>query len=157
MTKGNFFRYYNRLTGADRTLVFFEYKGNIYIHECHHIAPRWAHEEFESSKNGGHQKFKMYISTAEKAKLVGKSHLVMTKAEFEAIPYKNKGHKCEAYLHKACGLGEYTPDHVRFDECGDVEINGIQYQVKFQNASLTNVVVLHKAQAKARERRKAVA
>jgi hypothetical protein len=99
----------------------------------------------------------MYISTAEKAKLVSKSHLVMTKAEFEAIPYKNKGHKCEAYLHKACGLGEYTPDHIRFDECGDVEINGIQYQVKFQNASLTNVVVLRKAQAKAREKRKAVA
>jgi hypothetical protein len=54
-------------------------------------------------------------------------------------------------------LGEYTPDHIRFDECGDVEINGVQYQVKFQNASLTNVVVLHKAQAKAREKRKAVA
>jgi hypothetical protein len=31
-----------------------------------------------------------------------------------------------------------------------VEINGIQYQVKYQNASLTNVVVLHKAQKKAR-------
>ena len=150
MTKGNFFRYYNRLTGADRTLVFFEYKSNIYIHECHHIAPRWAHEEFESSKNGGHQKFKMYISATEKVKLVPKSTMVMTLAEFNAIPYANKGHKCEAWLYKACNLGEYTPDHKRFDECGDVEIDGIQYQVKFQNASLTNVVVLHKAQKKAR-------
>ena len=109
MTKGNFFRYYNKLTGADRTLVFFERKGIIYIYNCKHIAPRWAHEEFESSKNGGAQKFKMYISVAEKDKLIAKGATpVMTKAEFEAIPYKNKGHKCEYYLHKACGLGEYT-------------------------------------------------
>ena len=150
MTKGNFFRYYNRLTGADRTLIFFSHNGDIYIHECHHIAPRWAHEEFESSKNGGHQKFKMYLSASEKAKLAPKSYKVMTCEEFEAIPYKNKGHKCEAWLHMVCDLGNYTPDHKRFDECGDVEINGIQYQVKFQNASLTNVVVLHKAQKRAR-------
>ena len=150
MTKSNFFRYYNRLTGADRTLVFFEYKGNIYIHECHHIAPRWAHEEFESSKNGGHQKFRMRISTDEKVKLIPKSKMVMTSKEFNAIPYKNKGHKCEAWLHMVCDLGEYTPDHKRFDECGDVRIGGVEYQVKFQNASLTNVVVLHKAQKRAR-------
>lgn len=155
MTKGNFFRYYNKLTGADRTLIFFERKGIIYIYNCKHIAPRWAHEEFESSKNGGQQKFKMYISVSEKDKLIAKGATpIMTKAEFEAIPYKNKGHKCEAYLHKACGLGEYTPDHVRFDYCGDVEIGGIQYQVKYENASLTNVDVLHKAQKRAREMRK---
>ena len=151
MTKANFFRYYNRLTGADRTLVFFEYRGLIYIHNCKHIAPRWAHEEFESSKNGGHQKFKMYLSTSEKIKLVKQGALpVMTCEEFEEIPYKNKGHKCEAWLHKVCNLGEYVPDHKRFDECGDVRINGVEYQVKFQNASLTNVVVLHKAQKDAR-------
>lgn len=156
MTKGNFFRYYNRLTGADRTLVFFEYKGFIYIHNCKHIAPRWTHEERESTKNGGHQKFKMYLSIAEKAKLVKKGAVpVMTAEEFEAIPYKNKGHKCEYYLHMACNLGTYKPDRVRFDKCGDVRINGIEYQVKFENASLTNVEVLHKAQRDAREGKRA--
>lgn len=150
MTKGNFFRYYNRLTGADKTLIFFEFQNEIYIHECKHIAPRWAHEEWESSKNGGHQKFKMYITTKEKARLVKASTKIMTAEEFSAIPYKNNGHKCEAWLHKVCDLGEYTPDNLRFDKGGDVVINGVSYQVKYQNASLTNVVVLHKAQKDAR-------
>ena len=157
MTKGNFFRYYNRLTGADRTLVFFERKKVIYVHECKHIAPRWAYEEFESSKNGGHQKFKMYISASEKDKLIKQGAVaVMTAEEFRTIPVANKGHKCEYYLHQACNLGEYKPDHVRFDKCGDVEINGVQYQVKFENATLTNVVVLHKAQKDARAKSRAV-
>ena len=155
MTKSNFFRYYNRLTGADSTLVFFERNNLIYVWCCKHIAPRWAHMEYESSKNGGAQKFKMYISVAEKDKLIKKGAIpVMTVAEFEAIPYKNKGHKCECWLHKVCDLGNYKPDRVRFDYCGDVEINGIQYQVKFENASLTNVDVLHKAQARARAMKK---
>ena len=150
MTKANFFRYYNRLTASDRTLVFFNYKGNIYMHDCHHIAPRWAHKEYESSKNGGAEKFKMYITANEKAKLVNKSVKVMTTEEFNNLPYKNKGWNCEYYLHKAHNLGEHRPDHIRFDKDGDVNINGIKYQVKFENASLTNVDVLHKAQRDAR-------
>ena len=97
----------------------------------------------------------MYINVAEKDKLIKKGATpVMTKAEFESIPYKNKGHKCEYYLHKVCGLGEYAPDRIRFDYCGDVDINGIQYQVKYENASLTNIDVLHKAQKRAREMKK---
>lgn len=155
MTKKNFFHYYNKLTGADETLVFFERKGYIYIYRCKHIAPRWCKEGRESKSKGGAQKWRMYITVSERDKLIAKGATkVMTVAEFKEIPHKNKGHKCEYFLHKACGLGEYTPDKVRFDVCGDVEINGIQYQVKFQNASLTNVDVLHKAQANARKARK---
>ena len=81
----------------------------------------------------------------------------MTIEEFETIPYKNKGHKCEYWLHKAYNLGEYKTDSIRFDKCGDVRINGIEYQVKFENASLTNVNILHKAQKDARKAKKAMA
>lgn len=157
MTKGNFFRYYNRLTGADRTLVFFIYNSKVYKYDCKHIAPRWTRKERESAKNGGWEKFKMYINADEKKRLVPKSEVVMTIEEFEAIPYKNKGHKCEYWLHKAYNLGEYKTDNIRFDKCGDVRINGIEYQVKFENASLTNVNILHKAQKDARIAKKAVA
>lgn len=150
MTKGNFFRYYNRLTGADRTLVFFHHKGNIYIHECHHIAPRWTVEAYESTSKGGYLKYRMRMTAEEKAKLALKSCMVMTWEEFMAIPQSNKGHKCEYWLHKVCNLGEYAPDKEPFDKCGDVTINGIQYQVKFENATLTNINALHNAQLRAR-------
>lgn len=153
MTKKNFFRYYNKLTGADRTLVFFIHNHIVYLWECHHIAPRWTREARESKSKGGAQKFRMYITAKEKKNLIKKGAIpVMTETEFKAIPVKNKGNKCEMWLHKVCGLGEYTPDHVRFDKSGDVKINGIEYQVKFQNATLTNVDVLHKAQKEARKK-----
>lgn len=154
MTKKNFFHYYNKLSGADAYLIFFQYNGNIYMMEAKHIAPRWTHEERESKKNGGHQKWKMYISKAEKQKLIAKAQIVMTVKEFNAIPYSNKGHRCEAFLHELYNLGTYTPDRVRFDKCGDVRINGVEYQVKFENASLCNVNTLHHAQADARKARK---
>lgn len=68
---------------------------------------------------------------------------------------KNKGHKCEYWLHEKYNLGKYQSDNIRFDKCGDVRINGVGYQVKFENASLTNVNVLHKAQKDARMTKRA--
>lgn len=154
MTKANFFRYYNKLSGSDKTLIFFEYLDNIYIWVCTHIPPRYTAKTRESSKNGGYEKFKMRITADEKARLVNKGAVrVMTITEFENIPYSNKGFKCESYLHTACNLGEYKPNPKRFDMGGDVRIDGIEYQVKFENASITNVNVLHNAQRYAREQR----
>lgn len=158
MTKKNFFHYYNELSGADDTLIFFIHKHMVYLYKCHHIAPRWTKEARESKSKGGYQKFRMYISATEKAKLIAKGAIpIMTEVEFNALPYaRNKGHRCEYWLHMVCDLGEYTPDKVPFDVCGDIRIDGIEYQIKFQNASLTNVNALHNAQARARARRRAV-
>lgn len=156
MTKQNFMHFYHILNGSQGYDIFFERKGFIYYIECARIAPRWVKEGRESKSKGGAQKFRMYIPTAERDKLIAKgATLVMSSAEFKALPYRNKGHKCEYYLHQLHNIGEYKPDNLRFDKGGDICVNGIQYQVKFQNATLTNVDVLHKAQADARERRKA--
>lgn len=155
MTKKNFMHYYHNLNGSEGYEIFFERKGNIYRIVINRIAPRWVKEGRESKSKGGAQKFRMYISVAERDKLIAKgATLVMSSEEFKALPYKNKGHKCEYYLHQIYGLGEYAPDNLRFDKGGDICVNGIQYQVKFQNATLTNVDVLHKAQADAREAKK---
>lgn len=152
MTKANFLRYYNKLTGADKTLLFFEKDKKIYVWECKHLAPRWIKEAFESSSKGGHQKFRMYLKASEKEKLVKKGAIeVMTKEEFESIEYSNKGMKCEKWLHDKTNQA-YTPNNKRFDKGGDITINRIEYQVKFENATLTNVEVLHKAQKEKRKK-----
>ena len=155
MTKQNFLKYYNKLSGADKTLVFFQKNGKIYLWECDHVAPRWIQEGFESSSKGGQQKFRMYIKASEKEKLIKKGAIeVMTTEEFESIPYSNKGMKCEKWLHDKTNQ-DYKPNNKRFDKGGDICINGVEYQIKFENATLTNVDVLHKAQ-KAVPRKKRV-
>lgn len=152
MTKGNFFRYYNKLAGCHAYLIFFAYGKEIYMATTDRIAPRWCIEARESSKNGGAQKWKMSLKKAQKEELINKgAQVVCSKEEFENIPYNNKGHKCECWLHEHYNLGEYKPDSLRFDKGGDVCIDGIEYQVKFENASLTNVKVLRRAQDDARK------
>ena len=47
------------------------------------------------------------------------------------------------------------PDQLRFDKGGDLEINGKQYQIKFQNAQVVTVDTIHKVQKEYREMRKA--
>lgn len=152
MSKGNFFKYYNRLNGADAYMVMFLYDGKLWLFETSHIKPRWTVEARESTKNGGFQKWKMSLKKAHKEQLIKAGAVVVATAEeFNNMPYSNKGHKCECLLHHLYDLGEYTPDRVRFDKDGDITINGIKYQVKFENASLTNVRTLRKAQDDARK------
>lgn len=162
MTKGNFFRYYNKLNGADMYMIFFIYKKMLYKAVVPHIAQKWCNEGRESfNKNkkgeitsGGEQKWKMSLKNTHKEELIRKGAVVvMTEEEFNSLPckYSNKGDRCEWFLHQEYNLGEYTPNNFRFDKGGDVEIDGIQYQVKFENASLTNVKTLRRAQDSARQ------
>ena len=153
MTKENFFRYYNKLIGCDAYLIFFEYKKNIYAYKCNHIDKNWTHKAHEATKKGGWMKFKMDMKVEHKQKILPKSTMVMTLKEFEQLPYSNKGRKCEYWLHQITNQpGTYKPDNDRFDKRGDIEIDGVRYQVKFENASLTNVNSLHNAQYEARVR-----
>lgn len=154
MTKTNFFRYYNKLSGADAYIIMFEYNGKIWQAITKHIKPSWTREERESTQNGGWQKWKMKLTKAHKENLIKKgATVVATKEDFENAPYKNKGHKCEYLLHQIYQLGTYKPDNKRFDKGGDIKVDGVEYQVKFENASLTNVNVLHNAQRDARGRK----
>lgn len=164
MTKGNFFRYYNKLSGCHKYLIFFEYCGFIYYATVDRIAPRWCIESRESyrhNKNGttsgGEQKWIMSMKREHKEELVNKgAKIAMTKEEFEKLGEikPNKGRRCELWLHKKYNLGEHKDDTLRFDKGGDVCIDGIEYQVKFQNASLTNVKSLRNAQDSARKLKK---
>lgn len=151
MTKKNFLHYYHKLSGSEANIIFFRMKQVVYMAFVDRIQPRWVYESRESTAKGGYQKFKMRLTKVEKERLIKEgAQPVMTYDELKALPVKNLGRKCELYLHEAYDLGEYVPDTLRFDKGPDVTINGIAYQVKYENASLTNVNVLHKAQRAAR-------
>ena len=153
MTKGNFFKYYNKLNGADAYMIFFLYGGKLWMLKVPHIKPSWTKESRESSSNGGFQKWMMKNTKAIKEQYIRKGAVVVaTEEEFNNMPYaNNKGRRCEWWLHQIYNLSEYTPDNERFDKGGDVRIDGIEYQVKFENASLTNVRTLRRAQDDARK------
>ena len=38
----------------------------------------------------------------------------------------------------------WTKNSIPFTECGDININGIEYQIKYQGATFTNEKILNK-------------
>ena len=83
MTKGNFFRYYNRLSGADRYFLVFPFKKNMYVADLRHLCSTWCFETRESDQNGGWQKWMLQPGKLPKARLVKKAVYLMTQKEFE--------------------------------------------------------------------------
>ena len=159
MTTGNFFRYYNKLNGADRYFLVFVYQGMVWVADLRHLSSSWCYKTRESAKNGGWEKWMLKASLLPKERLVKRAVCLMTVAEFEAqrkVSKQNRGYFCEMLLCEKLGCAPSSDDRTaRFDRCGDVVYNGLQYQVKYENASLTNVNTLHHAQADARAKRRA--
>lgn len=150
MTTDNFFRYYNRYSGADRYFLVFTFKKQVYLADVRHLSRTWCAVEHESTQNGGWQKWKLQPGRLPKEQLVKKAVRLMSVEEFETqrkASRKNKGYFCEMWLceNYGCTPASDKPS-TRFDECGDVVYNGLQYQVKYENASLTNVNTLHNVQ-----------
>ena len=157
----SFLRSYNKLSGADLDFVGFEYKGFIYITIFERIPASICYKTRESTSKGGQPKVCIRMNNKQKEKYIknGKAVQLMTYDDLMAIPTNqntNRGHKLEKYfatLHAAENPHWKEGGHDRFDKGGDVVIDGLQVQIKFGNASLTNVDVLHRAQDAARARK----
>ena len=78
--------------------------------------------------------------------LSGRAKEVMSEGNFTKIAVENKlnkGQTCE-YLAAKARKQEYKLDNVRFDKAGDVNLKRKRIQVKFENASLTQLRTIAK-------------
>lgn len=76
----------------------------------------------------------------------GKAKQVMSEEKFLQLTEKqelNKGQTCE-YLSAKARKQDYTLDSTRFDKAGDVNLKRKKIQVKFENASLTQLRTIAK-------------
>lgn len=103
----------------------------------------------ESSSKGGYEKLRLSITKAIKQEFInsGKARYIMTEEHFiekAKVANLNKGQYCE-YISATSRKQEYKLDSVRFDKGGDVNLKRKQIQVKFENASLTQLRTIDKA------------
>ncbi len=156
MKKQTMIRQYRRFSGADGYIVGFEYKKNIYIIEVAEIMPRWTFISYSSSKNGRQPKLQMGLKKAHKEQLIRKGAvMICTAEELEQFEGKNKGWKLETAVMNHFGIeNEKGQDNEKFSKCGDMELNGKQLQIKFQNAQVVAEKTLHNLQKQAREEKK---
>ena len=143
MKKENAIRYYRKFSGADAYILGFNYKKNFYIISVEEIMPRYIRVERASSKKGGGEKLQFRLKNCHKEQLIRKG---ATKVEFTPKT-NNKGREFEQFIYERNGQEFRGADHVGFWVCGDININGIEYQVKLEGAQIVTFDTIKNLQA----------
>lgn len=133
---------YNRLSFTHRYIFGFHFKKNIYLVEAtSEILPFILTLEKASSKNGGGYGLRFNPNTKQKTLLLSNGARVLcSKAYFEEVTNNskyNKGDVFEKMVTEKCGQ-MWHKDNLPFTVAGDIEVNGIAYQIKFEKATFVN-------------------
>ena len=139
---------YEELNGCNCYEVYFNFKHFIFKIELKKLDSDMVKVSRESSSKGGYEKLKLAITSAKKQAwlMSGKAKKVMSEEELNKLAQElelNKGQACE-YLSAKARKQEYTIDNVRFDKAGDVNLKRKKIQVKYENASLTQLRTIAK-------------
>lgn len=117
----------------------FEYKGNIYMTVTDGTVLPFVTCLDKASRGAGYAlRFKPTV--AQKLVLLTGAQVLCSKAYFEetvAASKYNSGEIFEKMVTEFFGQ-VWTKDNVPFTEDGDITVNGIAYQIKFQKASFCN-------------------
>ena len=147
MKKTTAIRNYRRFTGAEEYIVGFIHGHNLYAIRVEELMPRWMVMKAESSRHA--EKLQMSLKAKHKRELINKgAELICTEEEFlQMNDLRNKGFTFERLIFNLNGQGaEWSRDNVRFDKCGDINIDGVEIQIKFENAQIVTVPTIKKLQ-----------
>lgn len=138
---------YEKFSFSHNYIIGFSYKGNIYAHICHmEDMTESLHIDSASQKNGGGHSLRFTPSTAFKKSILDKCFLLMTTSKFEDEVQNsiyNKGEVFEKAITEKYSQ-VWVKDNVPFYMGGDIEVNGIPYQIKFQKATFCTEKQLEK-------------
>ena len=136
---------YEETTAADYTRYAFPIDNKVY-EIIFKALPAWLVKmDRESTKHGGAEKIRINPTAENKRKLLalGAAYIGTIEELFD-VDVKNKGHKYEKYCAEKAGQ-TWKRDRVEYYKDGDLTINSIKYQIKFDDASLANVNTIEAA------------
>ena len=107
------------------------------------IAPRFTTVMYMSKKNGGGRKLQFVLKKAHKEQLIRKGATLIGNEEILEGRY-NKGVEFERLISEMNGQEFRGKENVGFWVEGDLEINGIQYQIKFNGAQIVTEKTLER-------------
>lgn len=139
---------YEKHAGCTHYEIYFSFRNNLFKIELKKLDPEIVKLGRESSSKGGYEKLRLQISSAKKQEWIisGKAKKIMSNEKFIELAQEkelNKGQTCE-YLSAKARKQEYKLDSTRFDKTGDVNLKRKKIQVKYENASLTQLRTIAK-------------
>lgn len=136
---------YNKLAGAHHYIWGFTVKGIVYIAVTDETVLPYVCKLDKASRGAGYAlRFKPTMD--QKLFLISNAQMLCSADYFNmavAESRYNKGEIFEKMVTEKAGQ-EWHKDNVPFTERGDININGIEYQIKFENATFTNEKSLRK-------------
>ena len=136
---------YEDTTAAVWTLLVFQLAGRAYAARINAITADMVTLDRESSQNGGATKLRFKLTNRQKVALIeAGAEEVGDIADILSLQ-KNKGNAVECWATRRYMGIEWVKDSIPYYMQGDIQVNGEEVQVKFENASLTNVSVMEKA------------
>lgn len=136
---------YNKLAGAHHYIWGFTVKGIVYIAVTDETVLPYVCKLDKASRGAGYAlRFKPTMD--QKLFLMVNAQMLCSADYFNMVVAEsryNKGEIFEKMVTEKAGQ-EWHKDNVLFTECGDINIDGIEYQIKFENATFTNEKSLRK-------------
>ena len=130
---------YNAVAYTHEYIWGFEYKGNIYMSMTDSSA--MAHVcKLDKASRGCGMALRFCPTTDQKLALMTDAQVLCSKKYFEEVyadSKYNRGEIFEKMVTEYFGQ-EWEKDNVPFTEDGDITVDGIAYQIKFQKATFCN-------------------
>ena len=142
MTKGNMIRYYRKFSAANEYIIGFTLNHKVYMVRTKEITPQYLRVE-EASRNYG-ENLRFRVLKAQKEKLLDSAICLGTDSILNST-YWNKGEMFEKVVTEYFGQ-VWKKDTIPFTKHGDINVNGIEVQIKFENATLMNTTQMHRLQ-----------
>lgn len=130
---------YNAIAFTHQYIWGFEYKGNIYMTVTDSSIMAYICTLDKTFKEKGYA-LRFKPTTSQKLVLLPKAQLLCSKKFFEetvSISKYNRGEIFEKMVTEFFGK-IWTKDSIPFTQDGDITVNGIAYQIKFEKATFCN-------------------
>lgn len=130
---------YNAVAFTHEYIWGFEYKGNVYMAITDASAMPFVTCLDKASRGAGYA-LRFCPNAQQKLALMPKAELLCSKVYFEETVSASKYNKGEIFEKMVTEhFGQvWEKDNVPFTEDGDITIDGIAYQIKFQKATFCN-------------------
>ena len=136
MTKTEFYTRYIARDASDALILGFCYEGTAYTIRLPEVPERFVKlSRSSSSHKRGMQTLRLRLTVTDKEELIAAGAEIFGKAEILHDPKLNKGQMLEKIVTERAGQ-VWKPNNKPFWEGGDVVIDGVDYQVKFEEATL---------------------
>lgn len=140
MERMEMFGYYEQFNKAEKYIIGFAHKGLVYMEMVDHIDPDMVTLESASKNQGVSLRFRP--KSAHKAQMLVESICLGT-IEMLLDEKYNKGEMFEKVVTEYYGQ-KWVKDTIPFHRAGDINVDGVEIQIKFEKAAFCTSKTIEK-------------